>query len=59
MMQQRSIALATPGPAFGFDTLGARVGAVATIGVGGAPGDDKNEARAAVGLTRIADRLPR
>lgn len=32
---------------------------VAAIGVGGAPGGEKDEACAAAGLARIADRLPR
>jgi uncharacterized protein GlcG (DUF336 family) len=32
---------------------------IAAIGVGGAPGGDKDEACAAAGLAKIADRLPR
>jgi uncharacterized protein GlcG (DUF336 family) len=32
---------------------------IAAIGVGGAPGGDKDEACAAAGLAKIADRLPK
>lgn len=37
----------------------ARGETIAAIGVGGAPGGDKDEACAAAGLARIADRLPK
>lgn len=85
---RKAYTVATMGPVFGFDTLGAWVdklkaspnaaalatipdiillpGAVAVrsrgeivaaIGVGGAPGGEKDEACAAAGLARIRDRL--
>lgn len=86
---RKAYTVATLGPIFGFDTLGAFVekakanpaapsfltipniillpGAVAVkakgeivaaIGVGGAPGGEKDEVCAAAGLAKIRDRLP-